>query len=100
MTLKIQEKSPPANHPDLDTIRNNIALTYNAMGEYTKALSWYEKALAIQQKSLPPNHSSMVSTYNNIAVTHHTMSQYSTAFPYYEKALEILHKFDLNSATF
>ena len=36
------------------------------MGEYPKALSYYEKALAIQQQSLPSNHPDLALSYSNI----------------------------------
>ena len=41
-------------------------LVYDSMGDYPKALSSYEKALAIRQQSLPPNHPDLASSYNNI----------------------------------
>ncbi|CAF1580988.1 unnamed protein product, partial [Adineta steineri] len=43
--LEIQEKTLSSNHPDLATSHSNIGLVYHQMGEYSKALSFYEKAL-------------------------------------------------------
>jgi tetratricopeptide (TPR) repeat protein len=34
----------------------NIGILYQSTGEYSKALSYHEKALKIRQQSLPPNH--------------------------------------------
>jgi tetratricopeptide (TPR) repeat protein len=62
---------------------------YNNMGEYSKALSHYEKALDIRQQLLPPNHPHLADSYNNIGALHHNMGGYSKALLYYEKALEI-----------
>ena len=53
---EIKQKTLPANHPDLAISYNNIGLVYDKMGEYSKALSYYEKAQQIWQKSLPPTH--------------------------------------------
>ena len=48
------------------------------MGEYSKALSYYEKSLEIKQQSLPPNHPDLAASYNNIGeVCSYTWVQYS-----------------------
>jgi tetratricopeptide (TPR) repeat protein len=52
----MRQQSLPSTHLDLATSFNNIGSVYYGTGEYSKALSLYEKALAIRQKSLPPNH--------------------------------------------
>ncbi|CAF4333357.1 unnamed protein product, partial [Rotaria sordida] len=36
------------------------------MGDYSKALEFYEKAHKIKEKALPPNHPSLATSYNNI----------------------------------
>jgi len=59
------------------------------MGEYSKALSFYEKSFEIRQKTLPPNHPSLATSYNNIAVVFKNMGEYSKALSYFERALEI-----------
>ena len=43
-----------------------------SMGEYSKALSSHEKALAIQQQSLPSNHPDLAMSYNNIGLVYMT----------------------------
>jgi tetratricopeptide (TPR) repeat protein len=91
-SLKIREKTLPANHPNLATSYNNIGNVYNNMGEYSKAVSYYQKALEIKQKTLPANHLSLAGSYNNIGAVYKNMSEYSKALSYYEKALEIRQK--------
>ena len=54
--LDIEKKSLPANHPSLATSYNNIGGVYGSMGEYSKALSFMDRALKIRQYSLPPSH--------------------------------------------
>ena len=62
------------------------------MGEYSKTLLYYEKALEIDQKTLPPNHPDLATSYNNIGGVYKNTGEYSKAFSYYEKAVEILQK--------
>jgi tetratricopeptide (TPR) repeat protein len=64
-------------------------MVYENMGEYSKALSYYEKAVEIRQKTLPANHPSLATSYNNIGVVFDNLGEYSTALLYYEKALNI-----------
>ena len=40
------------------------------MGEYSKALSYYEKSLEIQQQSLPPNHPDLAASYMGIGIVY------------------------------
>jgi tetratricopeptide (TPR) repeat protein len=91
-SLKIRQKTLPANHPDLATSYNNIGLVYKNMEEYLKAFSYYEKALEIDQKTLPANHPLLATSYNNIGGLYKKMREYSKALSYYEKALEIDQK--------
>ncbi|CAF5216133.1 unnamed protein product, partial [Rotaria magnacalcarata] len=62
------------------------------MGEYSKALEFYEKSLKIREISLPPTHPDLAQSYNNIGMTYYPMGEYSKAFSYLEKALGILRK--------
>ena len=43
-------------------------MVYYKMGEYLKALSYYENALGIRQQSLPSNHPDLAKSYNNIGL--------------------------------
>ena len=90
--LEIKEKSLPANHPSLAISYNNIGLVYKNMGEYSKALSFYEKDLEISKKSLPANHPDLAISYNNIGSVYDNMGEYSKALSFYERALEIQEK--------
>jgi tetratricopeptide (TPR) repeat protein len=62
------------------------------MGEYSKALSYYEKALEIRQKTLPANHPDFAQSYNNIGSVFDSMGEYSKALSYFERALDILQR--------
>jgi tetratricopeptide (TPR) repeat protein len=91
-SLKIRQKTLPANHPHLATSYNNIGEAYRKMGEYSKALSSHEKALEIRQKTLPANHRDLATSYNNIGLLYYNIGEYSKALSSHEKALEIKQK--------
>ncbi|CAF1578390.1 unnamed protein product, partial [Rotaria magnacalcarata] len=62
------------------------------MGEYSKALEYYEKGLEITIKALPPNHRDLATSYSCIGQVYRNMGEYSKALEYYEKDLEITKK--------
>ncbi|CAF1456131.1 unnamed protein product [Adineta steineri] len=90
--LGIYQETLPSNHPDLATSYSNIGLAYSEMGEYSKALSYYEKAFEILKNTLPSNHPYLATSYNNIGNVHKNMGKHSKALSFYEKALEIKQK--------
>jgi tetratricopeptide (TPR) repeat protein len=62
------------------------------MGEYSKALSSYERSLEIKKIALPPNHPDLAYSYNGIGAVYDNMGEYSKALSYYEKAQQIWQK--------
>ncbi|CAF4992215.1 unnamed protein product [Rotaria sp. Silwood1] len=88
---KVQQALPP-NHSLLATSYNNIGGVYTNMGNYSKALEFYEKAHKIKEKALPSNHPDLANSYNNIGQMYNNMGDYSKALEFYEKALEIGEK--------
>ncbi|CAF0823526.1 unnamed protein product [Adineta steineri] len=52
----IKQKLLPPNHPDFGAFYNNIGLVYDHMCNYSKAHSFYERAVQVAQQSLPTNH--------------------------------------------
>ncbi len=59
------------------------------MGEYSKVLSYYEKAFEIQQQPLPLNHPDLAMSYNNIGLVYENMGNYLNARSLYERAVDI-----------
>ncbi|CAF4317802.1 unnamed protein product, partial [Rotaria sordida] len=59
------------------------------MGEYSKALSLYERSLEIQKIALPPNHPDLATSYSNIGIVYDKMGEYSKALSLYERAFDI-----------
>jgi tetratricopeptide (TPR) repeat protein len=73
----------------LITNYNNVALAYDGKGDFSTALSYYEKILEIEEKVLPENHSSFAITYNNMATAHRSTGNYQVALTYLQKTVEI-----------
>ncbi|CAF1387930.1 unnamed protein product [Rotaria sordida] len=85
----IDEKTLPPNHPALASSYNNIGAVYRNMGEYSKALSSFERSLEIQKIALPANHPDLAASYNNIGMVYDNMGEYSKALSSHERSLEI-----------
>ncbi|CAF4530279.1 unnamed protein product [Rotaria sp. Silwood2] len=66
-----------------------LGSVYISLGEYSKALSSYERSLEMDKKSLPPNHPDLASSYCNIGNVYTNMGEYSKALSSYERSLEI-----------
>jgi tetratricopeptide (TPR) repeat protein len=60
------------DHPDTLTTVNNMALVYESQGDYSKALEWYDRALAGKERSLGRDHPSTLTTVNNMASVYGT----------------------------
>ena len=68
---------------------NQLGVVYKDMGEYSKALSYYEQSLEIYKVGFPPNHSPFATSYNNVGMVYYTMGEYSKPLSSYERSLEI-----------
>ncbi|CAF0951827.1 unnamed protein product [Adineta steineri] len=83
---------------DIDSKKSIVAMYTNVgeanreMGDYSTALSYYEKALEIQHTILPADHPDLGITYNNIGMVHQSTEDYSKALSYYERTLAILQE--------
>jgi Tfp pilus assembly protein PilF len=70
-------------------IYHELGWAKDDQGEYTEAITFYEKSIAIYKKTLPPNHPDLAGSYNNIGMVYGKMGNYSKALSYFEKELEI-----------
>jgi len=84
--------SKPCSEEERAHYYNQLGMVYYNMGEYSKALSSYERSLEIRKIALPPNHPDFAQSYNNIGLVHYNMGEYSKALEYLEKARVILEK--------
>ena len=62
------------------------------MGEYLKALQYFQISLEMRRKSLPVDHPLLATSYNNIGLVYRNMGEYSKALEYLERALYSLEK--------
>ncbi|CAF4221967.1 unnamed protein product, partial [Rotaria sordida] len=76
---------------DADRANYNLQLgsVYTDIGEYSKAITFYERAINIYKKMNPPSQLNLATAYNNIGVVYKNMGEYSKALSSYERALEI-----------
>ena len=62
------------------------------MGEYAKALEYYQTALNIREKALDPEHPEVATSYFNIAGAFWNQGAYSQALKFFQKSLTIREK--------
>ncbi|CAF1453691.1 unnamed protein product [Rotaria sordida] len=76
---------------DGDKAQYNLELgtVYKDIGEYSKAITFYERAIDIYKKMSPPNQFDLATAYNNIGIVYDNMGDYSKALSSYERALDI-----------
>ncbi|CAF1379001.1 unnamed protein product [Adineta steineri] len=77
------------NESDKAPIYYQLGRIKYSQGEYSEALSFYEKTLTIKQQSLPSDHPDLGDSYNRIGIVYGSMGDYPKALSYYEKALAI-----------
>ncbi|CAF4947234.1 unnamed protein product, partial [Rotaria socialis] len=75
----LENASDDKDAPSLAPTYGNIGAVYYNMGEYSKALEYYEKAHKIYEISLPPTPPDLATSYNNIGQLYKEMEEYSKA---------------------
>ncbi|CAM2726247.1 unnamed protein product, partial [Rotaria socialis] len=71
----------------------SIAVSYEAMGNYLNALSFYKSILELKQTVSAPDTPELISIYVGIGTLYNKMEEYSNALSFYHKALEIKAKY-------
>ncbi|NQT37757.1 MAG: tetratricopeptide repeat protein [Planctomycetes bacterium] len=87
--VRICQRALGSEHPDYATNLDNLALVYQARGEYVKAEPLYFQALDIKRTVLGEEHPDYVLSLNNLANLYETMSEYAKAEPLYMEMLDI-----------
>ncbi|CAF4759734.1 unnamed protein product [Rotaria sp. Silwood2] len=62
------------------------------MGDYPKALEFYEKSHKIYEIALPPNHPSLATSHLNFAACYERMGDYMAALKALQTAFKIQQK--------
>ncbi|MBQ6159415.1 MAG: tetratricopeptide repeat protein [Oscillospiraceae bacterium] len=71
-------------------ICDNAASVLQDLGEYEKALAFFEKAVKLSEAALGPEHEDTATSYNNIALLYYDMGDYDKALESYDKSRKIL----------
>jgi|LGOV01.1.fsa_nt_gb tetratricopeptide (TPR) repeat protein len=86
LLLDVATKGPQHAHVAQDY--DNIGVAYRGMGQYDRAIEYYEKAVAILEE-ITPEHILLPSPYNHIGIAYRYKNDYDRAVEYHEKALRI-----------
>ena len=81
--------------PDLrekGNLYHQIGLIKTDQGNFTEAISYFQKTLEICKKTLPENHQHLASSYNNIGLAYGKIKEHSRALESHENALRIYQK--------
>ncbi|MCA1994544.1 MAG: CHAT domain-containing protein, partial [Coleofasciculus sp. S288] len=71
---------------------NNLALLYEAQGNYAQAEPLYQRALAIFEKVLGPEHPDVAASLSALGSLYHAQGNYAQAEPLFQRALAISEK--------
>jgi tetratricopeptide (TPR) repeat protein len=74
---------------DLTLTLNNLAMSYEAHGQYSEVESLHQRALKIKEKQLGIRHLDVADTLNNLASSYFLLGRYEEAVPIYIRAIEI-----------
>ncbi len=84
-----------ANHEKLNILKNNLAQVYRVMGDYKKAVDFFEQALLSDTQLLDELHPYITTRRSNLATTYIELGEYEKAKELLEKALNSeLQRFD------
>ncbi|CAF4094716.1 unnamed protein product, partial [Rotaria sordida] len=76
---------------DRDRANYNLQLgsVYYSMEQYSKAITFYERATGIYKEMSPPSQLGLASSYQGIGLVYNKMGEYSKALSSYERSIEI-----------
>lgn len=77
----------PDNHAQLGDFLNKCGYIADDLGEYDKAIGYFEKALASDLKTYGEDHPDVAIDWNNLGGAWESIGEYDKAISYYEKAL-------------
>ncbi|CAF1364687.1 unnamed protein product [Rotaria sp. Silwood1] len=90
ISLAIDKKVLPSNHPSIALSLNNIGTLYLKKFNSKTAEKYLQEANAIRQESLPfEYHPDLAQMYNNLGTAEYHRANFDKALVHFEKALEI-----------
>ncbi|MFC4159999.1 tetratricopeptide repeat protein [Chitinimonas lacunae] len=87
--LEEVEAEQGANHPDVATCLNNLALVRSAQGEFEAAEPLYRRSVQILEKSLGPRHPDLATGLHNLGSLQKALRRFDEADALYRRALQI-----------
>ncbi|MBO5687626.1 MAG: tetratricopeptide repeat protein [Alistipes sp.] len=93
LCVELCERIYGTKHLNTAESYNNIALSYADLGDFSKSLLYYRKAINIFEKEYGEEHPYTASVYNNMGSVYRRMNDHENAFIYLFKALNIRKKF-------
>jgi len=91
-SLAIKQKALGPDHPDVATVQGNLAMLYQAQGQYAPAELLQKRALAIFEKALGPEHPAVATSLGNLAELYRAQGRYAAADPLCKRSLAIDEK--------
>ena len=70
-------------------IANQYGVIFDTLGDYGKAIEYFEKSLEIKLKTLDKEHPNVAVVYNNLGIAWYNEGDYGKAIEYFEKSLGI-----------
>ena len=86
------ERRAELDPENVEWINDAAEYIYLRIGDYNRALEYYNNALKIREKVLGTEHPSTATSYNNIGLCYDNLGDYDKALEYYNKALKISEK--------
>jgi tetratricopeptide (TPR) repeat protein len=87
--LRIRRAALGAEHPEIASALNALAVIARHRGDHDRALPLYERSLEMRRRLLGPDHPEVALSLNNLAVFLRSRGEYAAAEPLYREALEI-----------
>ena len=91
-SLAVREKALGANHPDIATSLQILAMLRRKQGQYAEAEPLYKRSLQIFEKALGPNHPNVAQSLNSLANVLADQGKYAQAEQLLQRSLEIREK--------
>src|SRR5689334_21645619 len=85
LTILLQRLPPLGEHPDYAAGLNDLALLYNDMGEYEKALPLFQQVLTIRKKTVGEEHPDYARSLTNLANLYTDAGDFEKALPLYQQ---------------
>ena len=86
----LAERHLGEEHLDTAAVLNNLALLYQAQGDYAKVEPLLQRSLAIWEAALGAQHPDVATSLNNLAELYKAQGDYPKAEPLYQRSLTIL----------